>query len=206
MENKRILLATTNPTKAARMRELVSHLPLEVISLYEVGRYSQVIEDGKTPAENAIKKVEYHYREVRLPTVAIDSGLHIERFPENKQPGLFVRRICGIGEQITDEEMLRYYQQELDKVGGVSKGEWVTAIALKTSPDKIYCETFISETIFTSQASDVQTPGEPLNSLQIDPTVRKYYSEMKPKERIKVQRKRTSGIVDFMERYFDVLS
>jgi 8-oxo-dGTP diphosphatase len=205
MEIKRILFATTNPTKAARMRELVSHLPLEVISLADMNRYSQVIEDGNTPAENACKKVEYHYAEVRLPTVAIDSGLYIERFPENKQPGLFVRRINGTGEQITDEEMLRYYQQELDKVGGMSKGEWVTAIALKTSPDNLFCETFTSETMFSSQASDVLTLGEPLNSLQIDPVVGKYYSKMTSKERIKAQRRRASGIVDFMERYLDIL-
>jgi hypothetical protein len=98
-----------------------------------------------------------------MPTVAVDSGLHIDRFSESKQPGLFVRRICGAGGQVTDEEMLRYYQQELDKVGGKSKGKWTTAIALKTLPGNIFCETFTSETMFSSQASDVLMPGEPLD-------------------------------------------
>lgn len=205
MKIARVLFATTNPTKAARMKELVSHLPLEVISLEEMNRDSQVAEDGNTPAENACKKAEYHYMEMRMPTVAIDSGLYIERLSENQQPGLMVRRICGTGKQITDEEMLRYYRQELDKVGGKSRGEWVTAIALKTSLDNIFYETFSSETMFSSQASDVLMPGETLNSLQLDPIVGKYYSEMTPEERKKAQGRRAAGIIDFMERYLHIL-
>ena len=180
MEKKRILFATTNPTKLARVSELLRHLPLEILSLEDVNSYSQVTEDGKTPEDNARKKVEYHYSEIGMPTIAVDSGLYIDLFPKDKQPGLFVRRIFGTGNDVTDEEMLSYYKQELDKVGGTSKGVWITAVALKTSPDNIISKTFESETMFTSQASDVQTPGEPLNSLQINPITGEYYSEMTP--------------------------
>jgi len=177
---KRILYATTNPTKVARLRELVSHLPLQVLTLDDVNRDSQVTEDGHTPAENARKKVEVHYGEGGMPTVAIDSGLHIDRFPKERQPGLFVRRIRGTGDRATDEEMVRYYQQELDNVGGKSQGTWTTAIALKVSAGHTFSETFTSETLFSSRACDVLTPGEPLNALQIDAETGKYFSEMTP--------------------------
>jgi 8-oxo-dGTP diphosphatase len=203
MAEKRILFATTNPTKAARVRELLKHLPLKVLSLEDVNSFSQVIEDGNTPEDNARKKVEHHYSEIGIPTIAIDSGLYIDRFPKDKQPGLFVRRIVGTGNNITDDEMLRYYKRELDNVGGSSKGLWITAIVLKTSPGNILSKTFESETMFTSDASDVQTPGEPLNSLQINPITGKYYSEMTPEERTKAQGERAYGIVEFMENNID---
>jgi len=205
MEKKRILFATTNPTKLARVSELLRHLPLEILSLEDVNCYSQVTEDGKTPEDNARKKVEYHYSEIGIPTIAVDSGLYIDLFPKDKQPGLFVRRIFGTGNDVTDDEMLSYYQQELDKVGGTSKGVWITAVALKTSPDNIISKTFESETMLTSQASDVQTPGEPLNSLQINPITGEYYSEMAPEEQTKAQGERAYGIVEFMENNFDAL-
>lgn len=205
MVEKQILFATTNPTKAARVRELLKHLPLKVLSLEDVNSFSQVIEDGNTPEDNARKKVEHHYGKTGIPTMAIDSGLYIDRFPKDKQPGLFVRRIVGKGNDVTDDEMLRYYKQELNIVGGISKGLWITAIVLKTSTDNTLSKTFKSETTLTSQASNVQTPGEPLNSLQINPTTGKYYSEMTPEERTKAQGARAYGIVEFMENNFDAL-
>ena len=204
-EMKRILYATTNPTKVARLRELVSHLPLDILSLDDVNRHAQVTEDGRTPAENAHKKVEFHYRDGGMLTVAIDSGLHIDRFPEDEQPGLFVRRVCGKGDRATDEEMLRYYQRELDKIGGRSRGTWTTAIALKVSAGRTFCETFTSDTMFSSRASDVLTPGEPLNALQIDVDTGKVYSEMTSEERTKAQGRRAFGIVEFIERHLDRL-
>lgn len=203
MVEKRILFATTNPTKAARVRELLKHLPLIVLCLEDVNIFSQVLEDGNTPEDNARKKVEHLYGEIGIPTIAIDSGLYIDRFPKDKQPGLFVRRIVGTGNDVTDDEMLRYYKQELNKVGGISKGLWTTAIALKTTPENIISKTFESETMFTSEASDVQTPGEPLNSLQINPITGKYLSEMTPEERTKALGERAYGIVKFMENNID---
>ena len=205
MIKKRILFATTNPTKAARVRELLKHLPLKVLSLEDFNSFSQVIEDGNTPEDNARKKVEHHYNELGIPTIAVDSGLYINRFPDDKQPGLFVRRIAGTGNDVTDDEMLQYYKQELNKIGGISKGIWITAIVLKTSTGNILSKTFESETMFTSQASEVQTPGEPLNSMQINPTNGKFYSEMTPEECTKAQGARAYGIVEFMENNIDAL-
>ena len=138
MVEKRILFATTNPTKLARVRGLLKHLPLKVLSLEDVNSFSQVIEDGITPEDNARKKVEFHYSEIGIPTIGIDAGLTIDLFPKDKQPGLFVRRIYRTGNDVTDDEMLGYYKKELNKVGGTSKGAWITAIALKTSLDTIF--------------------------------------------------------------------
>lgn len=201
--NKRILYATTNPSKATRMRDLLVSFPVEILNLVNVGLKTQAPENGDTPAENARQKVEFAFSKCGIPTLAVDYGLYIEAFPKEKQPGLFVRRIYGKDYAASDDELLNYYQQELNKVGGQSKGTWVTAIAFRTDISQIYCETFTSETFFTSKVSPVIMAGEPLNSLQIDPISGAYFSEMSPNERIKAQRQRASGIIQFVERHWN---
>ena len=201
--NKRILYATTNPSKLAHMRNLLASLPVEILSLVDAGIKTQVPENGDTPAENALQKVEFAFPKCEIPTVAVDSGLYIESFPKDKQPGLFVRRIFGKDYAASDDEMLNYYQQELNKVGGQSKGTWVTAIAYRISVSQIYSETFVSDTFLTSKISPVVMAGEPLNSLQIDPISGIYFSEMSPNERIKAQMQRASGITQFMEKHWN---
>ena len=52
------------------------------------------------------------------------------KFPEEKQPGVLVRRIYGIDRDATDEEVLDYYARELDKVGGESSGIWRGSIVV----------------------------------------------------------------------------
>ena len=185
------------------MRNLLASLQIEILSLIDAGIKTQVPENGDTPAENALQKVEFAFPKCEIPTVAVDSGLYVESFPKEKQPGLFVRRIFGKDSAASDEEMLNYYQHELNKVGGQSKGTWVTAIAFRISASQVYSETFISDTFFTSKISSVVMAGEPLNSLQIDPISGMYFSEMSPNERIKAQMQRASGITRFMEKHWN---
>lgn len=201
--NKRILYATTNPSKMAHMQNLLASLPVEILSLVNVGIKTQPPENGGTPAENARRKVEFSFPKCRIPTIAVDNGLYIESFPKEKQPGLFVRRIFGKDYAASDDEMLNYYQKELNKVGGQSKGTWVTAIAFRIDDSQIYCETFVSETFFTSKISSVVMAGEPLNSLQVDPISGTYFSEMSSHERIKAQMQRASGITQFVEKHWN---
>lgn len=200
--NKRILYATTNASKIMQMRNILTSLPIEILSLRDVRIKSQSLENGNTPAENARQKVEFAFPKCGIPTIAVDHGLYIESFPMEKQPGLFVRRILGKDGAASDSEMLDYYQQELNKVGGESVGTWITAIAFRIDVSQIYCETFISETFLTSKISPVVMAGEPLNSMQIDRTSGRYFSEMSPSERVQAQMQRASGVAQFIEKHW----
>jgi XTP/dITP diphosphohydrolase len=200
---KRILYATGNPSKVNRMRDLLASFPVEILDLGAVGITTQVPEDGGTPAENACQKAESAFLQCGLPTLAVDYGLYIKTFPTEKQPGLFVRRIHGKDGAVSDIELLHYYQQELDKVGGTSPGTWETGIAFRTDKAHIFCETLTSETFFISRASLVVIPGEPLSALQINPMSGIYLSEMSPDERKKAQGERAAGIIRFMERHWE---
>ena len=74
-----LLYGTGNPAKLEAMRKRLSTLGIEVVGLKEIVNKTEtipdVIEDGKTPLENARKK-ELAYRESRkMPVVSCDSGL-----------------------------------------------------------------------------------------------------------------------------------
>ncbi len=202
LNQKRMLYATTNPSKLVRMQEILSTLSIEIFSLIDSGSTAQIQEDGSTAEDNAIKKARFHFERLGLPTLAVDSGLTIDRFPSHMQPGIFVRRIFGADQDVSDDQMLAYYSRALETIGGQSRGMWITSIALMVSSSKIYSATITSETKFVAKMSPIVMPGEPLNSLQIDPVSGKYFSEMTAAQRVSAQRKRASGIFDFIQEHW----
>jgi inosine/xanthosine triphosphate pyrophosphatase family protein len=180
---RRILLGTANQAKINRFRAYLATLPIEILSLGDLGIARDVEEDGKTPQENAEIKARAYFAESNIPTLAVDAGLTIERFPNEKQPGVFVRRIRGTGEAVSDEEILGYYARELDRIGGETVGKWEVGIALVTLGGKTFSHTFDLQARFTATRSAALKAGEPLSSLMTDPTTGKYYSELADEER-----------------------
>lgn len=131
MKNKvRLLYATNNNSKVYNMRRRLENIPIEIITPKDLGIKVEVIEDGKTAIENAIKKAQAYYEQTKIPTIAGDSGLFIDNIPNDKQPGLFVRRVNG--KVLTDNEMIEYYTQLIKSIGGKSTGYYVTGLALIT--------------------------------------------------------------------------
>lgn len=128
--------------------------------------------------------------------------MYIKKFSDEKQPGLNVKRINGI--EVSDEELLRYYSFELEKVGGDSKGQWVNSISMILSEHKIYTKSFSRETFFTSRVSSVINPGEPLSSIQIDPYTGVYRSEIPLDTRLKSQSDSVKKMADFLIEVLDI--
>lgn len=201
----KVLFATTNPHKRERFQSYFKSLGIKVLSLSDAGVKKEVKEDGKTPEENAIKKAKAYFTITKMPTFAVDYSLYIKKFPKHKQPGLNVRRIGENKEAVTDEEMLNYYMAELDKVGGKSQGTWISAIALVVGKNRIFAESFSGDSLFTSKRSPKLTPGEPLNSIQIDPKTNKYFTDLTKKEWLKLQSRREKGYIDFMREHINYL-
>lgn len=81
--------------------------PIRVLCPDDLGIHVDVEENGKSAVENALKKASAYYKIVNMPTIAGDSGLAIEGLPEEKQPGLYVRRVNG--KTLSDDEMIEYY-------------------------------------------------------------------------------------------------
>lgn len=73
----KLLFATTNRGKLAELRALVSSLPIEVLSLNDVDQF-EVVEDGLTFEENALKKAREYAERLNIMSLADDSGLCVD--------------------------------------------------------------------------------------------------------------------------------
>ena len=90
----RIIFATMNAHKMVEIREILADLPYEVVSMDEVGLEVDVVEDGKTFEENAIKKaVEIAALTKGDIVLADDSGLSVDYM--NGEPGIYSARFGG---------------------------------------------------------------------------------------------------------------
>ncbi len=196
---KRLLLGTRNPEKKALFRALFEDLPIEVVSLDDLGIDVAVREDGLTPEENAEKKARAYFAASGVPTLAVDAGLSIDNFPSEKQPDVRVNRVSD-GRSMSDRELLDYYARELEAVGGESVGRWWVALALAVAADRVLSRSYVMETVLTSTASEVLLPGAPLSSLMIDRATGRYFSEMAHWERPDAEE-----IFRFVARHVDVL-
>ena len=175
----KLLFATGNEYKFNLMKNRLKDLKdVELVMPKMLGISINVIEDGNTPEENALKKAKAYYDVLKIPTIAEDSGLYIDKFSDEDQPGLFVKRING-KEDCSDEEILESYINKLEKYGGESLASYHTGVCLIDSDGKIYQDT-IEETKFlmTSKRNDIQTmSGGILDCISYDLECNKYFNE-----------------------------
>lgn len=74
---KRLVFATHNQGKVKEMKDILSGLEIEVLSAEEAGVFEDVVEDGETFEENALKKAKFVAEKTGEWAVADDSGLCI---------------------------------------------------------------------------------------------------------------------------------
>lgn len=100
---KKIILATSNPGKLREIRRCFRGLPLEFLSLRDIGAGGDTQEDGTTFLENARQKsLAYSLRSEHL-TLAEDSGLEVGHL--DGAPGVLSARFSDPG--ATDEKNIR---------------------------------------------------------------------------------------------------
>ncbi len=96
MKTIRFLLATNNAHKAREIFEILGADYPEMQTLREAGLSIDVVEDGRTFAENAIKKAEAVLSASGAQAaLADDSGLAVDAL--NGAPGVFSARYAGEG-------------------------------------------------------------------------------------------------------------
>jgi XTP/dITP diphosphohydrolase len=89
-----LVFATRNRGKVAELRQLLADVDLEVRSLDQVDRpVPEVIEDGDTFHDNAVKKAREVSAALGLPALADDSGLEVDAL--GGAPGVISARYAG---------------------------------------------------------------------------------------------------------------
>lgn len=89
-----LLIGTSNPGKIREFGEILSELPLRLLSLRDVGLESLEIEEPfATYAENAAHKALAYARESGLHALADDSGVEVDAL--DGRPGVYSARYGG---------------------------------------------------------------------------------------------------------------
>jgi XTP/dITP diphosphohydrolase len=107
-----IVLATRNKGKVEEIRSIVQGVPVIFESVLDYPDIPEVIEDGKTLEENAIKKAKVIFEYTGLPSLSDDTGLEV--FALDMRPGVFSARFAG--ENVTYDDNNRKLLLELNGV------------------------------------------------------------------------------------------
>ncbi len=89
----KIIFATKNAGKVKEIKQILADMPFEVVSLSEAGIDIDVVEDGTTFEENAVKKATEIMKVSGEICLADDSGLEIDYL--DKAPGVYSARYMG---------------------------------------------------------------------------------------------------------------
>ena len=128
--SKTVVLATRNQDKVKEIRSLLADVPIKFLSLADFPDLPEVVEDGSTCQENAVKKA----RETALGTghwaLADDTGLEVDAL--NGRPGVYAARYAG--EHATYADNCEKLLEELKDIPQEQRGaRFLTVMALADS-------------------------------------------------------------------------
>ncbi|MDP8234271.1 MAG: RdgB/HAM1 family non-canonical purine NTP pyrophosphatase [Candidatus Saelkia tenebricola] len=92
---RKLLLATFNSNKVREINQIAqdSGADFEFLYLKDFPDIKEVVEDGSSFEENAIKKAQGYYSQANIPTLAEDSGLSVVSLAGS--PGIYSSRFAG---------------------------------------------------------------------------------------------------------------
>ena len=134
MEKAEVVIATRNAGKLREIQAILSPLGLKILSLRDFPDVPEIIEDGQTFEENAVKKAAAVSRQTGRVAIADDSGLAVDAL--QGRPGVFSSRYAG--EKATDAER---YQKLLKEMTGTPQGKrgaaFICAMAVASPKGKV---------------------------------------------------------------------
>lgn len=194
---KKILFATENESKANRFRNALLKNDIEIITINDIEKKMDVEENGKNAIENALIKARAYSNSQELPVFAMDDNLYIEGIPENKQPGMYVRRVNG--KRLTDDEMIEYYSNLAHEYGDDGKltCRWVYGIAvINNGVESTY--TWSKEDFYiVDKPSNKIKPGYPLNTISINKKLNKYFTDITEDDKKEINEDE-SDVIEFL--------
>ena len=173
-----ILFATGNPSKVKRFAKGLEKAGISILTLNDIDKKVEIEENGKNAIENAVIKAKAYSKIINMPVLAMDDNLYIENVPEEKQPGMFVRRVNG--KRLTDEEMIEHYTNLVKEYGenGKLTCRWVYGMAIINN-GKISTYSWSKEDFYmVDKKSDKINPGYPLDTISVNIKLNKYFTDI----------------------------
>ena len=129
-----IVLATRNPDKGRELAALLADLGIIIRTLVDFPEAPEVVEDGETCRENAVKKAREISRHTGLIALADDTGLEVEAL--EGWPGVYAARYAG--ENATYEDNYLKLLQEMKDVPKEKRGARFLTVAVVAKPSGDY--------------------------------------------------------------------
>jgi XTP/dITP diphosphohydrolase len=195
---KEIIIATRNQGKLREIKDLLEGLGFNVTSLKDYPDTPNIIEDGKTFTQNAIKKAASMALYTKKLVLGEDSGIEIKAL--NNRPGIYSARYSG--EMATDKKNNAKLLKELKGVPPAKRqARYRCCMALvdKTGMIKVFsgsCSGVIA-------AQERGTNGFGYDPLFIIPRYKKTFGELDPaiKAKISHRAKALAKVKKFLQGY-----
>ena len=194
---KEILFATGNESKSKRFSIGLLKKDIIVLTLKDIDLDIDVEENGKTAIENAMIKAKAYADKIDIPVFAMDDTLYFDDVPDNKQPGLFVRRVNG--KRLNDEEMIEHYSNLVREYGknGKLTCRWIYGLAV-ICDGKENTYTWSKEDFYmVDKPTDKINPGYPLNTISINKKFNKYFTDITEEDKKNFQEDE-SDVINFI--------
>jgi len=136
----KLLLATRNKGKITEFRRILDAVApgeIELVGLDEFPELHDVVEDGATFQENALKKAREMSRATGIPAIADDSGLCVDAL--GGDPGIYSARWAG--SHGDDAANTAKVLDQLRDIPDAQRGAHFTCVAALYLPDgRSHCE------------------------------------------------------------------
>ena len=142
----KIVVATQNPDKLREIQAILNDLDVSLVTLSEFEGIPEVVEDGKTVEENALKKARTIRDATGLCALADDTGLEVDAL--GGAPGVYSARYAG-----GDGDYQANNRKLLADLAGVSDDKrtarfrCVMALALTEDVEPSGADAFVAEGI-----------------------------------------------------------
>ena len=171
---KKLLIATKNQGKLKEISDFLSDLPLQTVSLSDIGIEDDFEETGKTYKENSQNKAIFYAKKSGLPAIADDGGIEINAL--NGAPGVKSRR--WLGRKASDEELVEHMRRiakELTKKN--RKAYFRTIVSFALPNGKVWSSFGEVEGEISEKPHLKLLKGYPYRSFFYLPKIKKFYHE-----------------------------
>jgi XTP/dITP diphosphohydrolase len=171
---KKLLIATTNKGKLHELSLFLEDLPLQLVSLTDVGITEEPEENGKNYTENSQIKALFYSKKSELPAVADDGGLEIVAL--GGAPGLKSHR--WLGPDTTEEDIVAHMKKIAKSLPDDNRQAFFKTVVSLGFPDG-RMKSFYGkvEGIIAKEPSLKYEPGYPYRSFFFVPKLNKFYFE-----------------------------
>lgn len=187
-ETRKLLIATTNPSKFEEAKAILEEEGLEILGLKDFPEVKPVPETGSTFEENAMLKAKGYYEQTKTPCYADDGGLEVEYL--GGAPGVNSHR--WLGHEATDKELAGTILKKLEGVVLEKRRARLGGFAVFFNGAHLLKEENWVEGYIADKLMCEVKPGFPYRAILMIPRFGKAYGELTHEEHEEVNFRRKS--------------